>query len=414
MTGETNNAKGLRARLGKTGFRFLGVIILGAGIGIAAWFVMSRPEAKSRQRRKVIPIVEVAKIAPVDVPVRVQAMGTVLAADEALIQAQVTGQIMWVHPQMAEGGFVDYDTVLVKIDERDYRLELDRRRASRRSASAELSIERGAQDIAAMEWELVNERDWGAGLDRELALRKPHLRAAKASVASARAGVKKAELDLDRTKVRAPFNAVIAEAKADVGDLASPGIVLARLIATDTFRVKASVRTDQLKWLDFPGADEKKGSSVAIYPSSGKKRDGRLFKLMPELETTGRMARVLIEVSDPLLLESEKGERRALLLGEFVRVEILGTTVKNVIAIQRTALREGSNIWLLDREKRLRITPVNILWGNFDTVYVKNEFEPGASLITSSLGTPVEGMALSIEGDSDTGAKYPITTGHGH
>jgi multidrug efflux pump subunit AcrA (membrane-fusion protein) len=244
-------------------------------------------------------------------------------------------------------------------------------------------------------------------LDRELALRGPQLRRAEASVASAEAALERAALDLERTVIRAPFDAVVAEAQADVGDQATAGKVLARLVATDAYWVRASVRTDELQWLTFPGPDAPEPAECLVRTPSGGEYLGRLARLAPELEMSGRMAQVLITVPDPLMLESERGLHGSLLLGEFVRVQITGRAMTNVTRIARTALRDGSSVWLLDRENRLRIVPVRTVWGTPSEVFVESRFPEESRLIVSSLSAPVEGMSLSLE----NGARP--TPGHG-
>jgi RND family efflux transporter MFP subunit len=397
MTGESQEAEDKGGSKKRAYSIAAGVLILAAGVLLAWWMIATSPKAEPKERPKTLPLIEVASLEPSSVRVRIEAMGAVVAADEAELQAEVSGLVVWVHPEMVEGGFAAGDTVLIKIDDRDYKNALRQKRAALKAAQAELKLERGQQDIAAREWELVGGGEKGSDLDRELALRKPQLRAAQAAVDSAWAAVEKAKADLERTRIRAPWNAVIAEAKADVGDRAAPGMTLARLVATDVFRVKASVRSDQLKWLEFPGPAGP-GSDVIVYPSSGGERRGRLVKLMPELESSGRMAQVLIEVTDPLLLTSDAPGARALLLDEFVRVEILGAIMENVVTIPRTALRDGGKVWLLDSDNRLQIVPVSILWGTADHVFVEDRLENGR-LITSSIATPVEGMGLAVEAD---------------
>jgi len=384
-------------RGGKSLSALIAVLILVLGLGISGWFIATRPKASPRERERTAPIVEVMELAPTSAKARIEAMGTVVAADEALIQAEVSGRIVWVHPEMVDGGFVTKDTVVARIDDRDYRLALEQQRSALQSALAELRLEEGRQNVAAFEWEFMNQKEeQGEG---DLALRKPQLEAAEAAVRSARANVSKALLSLDRTEISAPFDAVISDAQADVGDQANPGAVLARLIATNTFYVKCLVRTDQLKWLKFSGPDLAGGSTVLIYPVSGGERTGRLINLAPELSSSGRMAQLIVSVDDPLLLKPGDRTRGILLLDDFVRVQIIGTEMEGVLSIPRTALREGRSVWLLDKDNRLRIVSAEIVFSTPDNVYVENDFEAGSRLITSSLGAPVEGMALSAEGE---------------
>jgi len=400
MNIDTESSETSSGRMGRVTSAVIAVALLVVGAGVAAWFLANKPKAKPRERPKRVPIVEVAPMAPTNAHVRIEAMGTVVPADEAIMQPEVSGRIVWVHPDMIPGGSVTGATMLVKLDDRQYRLNLERQKAALRAVLSNLRLEEGQQDIAKKEWDLVNGGATDAGMDRDLALRVPQLEKAQADVASARAAVGQAELDLERSSIRAPFDAVVIDATADVGDQATPGTVLGRLAGIDEYWVKASVRTDLLKWLRFPGSGRRNGSTVRVHTASGGTLDGDLYRLLPELDTAGRMAQILVTVPEPLAPRGEHGARTPLLLNQYVRVEIAGTLVKDVVRIPRSILRDGSRLWLLDPDQRLRIVPVQVLWGTTEAVFAANSFSGEARIITSHLGAPVEGMTLSTTGDA--------------
>ncbi len=398
MNLETKNAAPPGGAPSKAKSALIGLAILAAGLALTWWFIATRPKAKPRERPKATPIVTVEKMAAGIEQVRIEAMGTVVAADEAAIVAEVVGRITWVNDEMVEGGFVDLDEALVRIDDRDYEAAKKRARAALQKAWSEAKLEEGRRKVAKAESDLMRELD-PSRKSSDLSLRGPQRRAANAAISSANAALAQAKLDLERTHVRAPFDAVITEARADVGDHAAPNAVLARLVAIDRFRVKASIRADQLQWIKAPKPGALHGATVIVHASAGGTRQGRLIKLAPELEPKGRMAQVLIAVNDPMALKPQNADAPALLLNEFVRIEIMGAKVDNVVKIPRAALREGKSLWLIDTAGHLRVTPTKILWGVSDAVFVEHDFAPGSRLITSALATPVEGMSLAVEGE---------------
>jgi RND family efflux transporter MFP subunit len=376
----------------------LGFAILAVGIGIAVWMVRTAPKAKPRQRPKRIPLVDVVTLRPTNVTARLDAMGEVIAADEAALQAEVSGRIEWVHPELEVGGVVTQGCPLVRIDARDYRLALRQREAALAGARSDRRIEAGRQDIASNEWALVGAQAAASGLDLDLALRRPQRQAAEAAVESAGAAVEQARIHLERTEIRSPFDAVVAEASADVGDRATPGAVLARLVAVDRFFVKASVRPSSIPRLALPESPRGRSEGAVIRSSAGGRRAGALLRLLPGLDPVGRMAQVLVEVPDPLGRNGQTTEGPALLLGDLVQLDLPGRAFEGVLRIPRTSLREGNRLWLLDAENKLRMPVVEILWGDRNAVYVANRFEAGARMVVSTLGAPIEGMPLAIEG----------------
>lgn len=373
------------------------VVILAGSLTLAAWFMMNRPKATRRQPVRMAPVVLVAPLTATNMQVRIEAMGTVVAAEEVALQAEVSGKIVEVAPALLEGHTVTNGAVLVRIDARNYRLALAQAEAALEQARSQLLLEQGRQDIARQEWALLGTNEPAAGLDRELALRGPQLRAAEAAVNAAQAARDLAAVNLERTRVTAPFNAMVASESADVGDQAMPGAVLARLVGTDRCHVRVTVPRSDLKWLTFAGESPSSGSEVRVRLSSGTTRNGRLVSLLPELEPQGRLARVLVEVPNPFgVRETGDGGPEPLLLGDFVGVVMIGETVPDAVRIPRAAMREGRRVWLMDSNERLKIVTPRRLWETEDAVYAEDTFEAGSRLVISDLATPVAGMTLSL------------------
>jgi hypothetical protein len=109
------------------------------------------------------------------------------------------------------------------------------------------------------------------------------------------------------------------------------------------------------------------------------------------------MARLLIEVNDPLELQAKEKKQPMLLIGEYVRVAIKGEELHNIFRIPRSALRNDREVWIVDGESKLAIRPVKIIWRDEDSVIVKDGFKPGEFLVVSDIAAPAAGMTLRIE-----------------
>jgi len=321
-------------------------------------------------------------------------MGTIEPELEITLTAEVGGEIIAVHPEFLPGGVVEKGDVLVEIDPVSYQARVAAAEASLEQAGLELLQEEGRQIIAEKEWELLGGGD-ATDLERELALRKPQLRKAQAALRSAEAALRLARKNLADTRVRAPFNAVVRAIHVNAGDKATPQSPLAVLVGTDTYWVKATIPVDRIPWLKFPDSDDPEAGQSLIQTVHGNRRSGTLLRLLSDIEPGGRMARVLIEVPDPLDLENSFGYRLPLLLDEYVRVDVNGRIEKDVIAIPRDALRENDTIWLLNSDDTLDIVPVEVAWRDPDTVLIRG-IPPESRLIVSDLSGPVDGMELTL------------------
>jgi RND family efflux transporter MFP subunit len=227
-------------------------------------------------------------------------------------------------------------------------------------------------------------------------IKKPQLTAAKAMLIAEKADVEKAQLNLARTKITAPFNAMVRAKHLDIGSQVSGQDQLAELVGTDEYWIQASMPVDRLNWIMIPHNSGEPGSKVRIFYRTGIELTGTVIKLLGELEAEGRMARILVEIKDPLGLNVTEKKRPPLLIGEYVRMEIEGRQLKNVYRIPRAALRDNTRIWLVSNDGKLEIRDVETLWRDAQTVLLTDGLQPGEQLIVSDLSKPVNGIQVQI------------------
>jgi multidrug efflux pump subunit AcrA (membrane-fusion protein) len=202
--------------------------------------------------------------------------------------------------------------------------------------------------------------------------------------------------------VYAPFNTVVQDEFVDEGQLVSPQTQLATLIGTDRFWVQVSIPVDRLRWLAF-SRTEGTGESVVtviqeVRGDTQIERPARLMRLLGDLDPVGRMARVLVEIEDPLGLKSERNPHKVpLMLGAYVRVEIQGRSVEEVFSVPRTSIREGDQVWIMDEEDRLVFQPVEVLHRSKDRVLIRNGLDGGERIVTNTIPSPLPGMKLRTE-----------------
>ena len=189
------------------------------------------------------------------------------------------------------------------------------------------------------------------------------------------------------------------------------------MVGTERYWILASVRVSELKWISLPDADGGNGAAVKVILSDNRSRNGVVIRQMPDLEANGRMARLLIAVDDPLGKNSEV-ERSPMLLGQYVRVQIMGPKKKNVYRISRDALRDGDELWLLDKDKKLNIVNAEVIWSDKDSIVLSDTLlNDGDELIMTDLDVVVEGMQLRGIKDNKNKSKEqthsPHSTGAG-
>jgi RND family efflux transporter MFP subunit len=297
---------------------------------------------------------------------------------------------------------------VLRIDPKDYELALQQKQRSLSDAEYAYKLELGRQDVARREWNLLYGENKTGQVESELALRKPHLEKAQIDVEAARAELEQAKINLARTRLTAPFNALVLNKYVDLGSQVSLQEKLADLVGTDAYWVQVSVPVEHLKWLKIPRDYAEEGAQATIYYRESNVRQGRVIRLLADLSKEGRMARLLVEVKDPLDLLAKNGRRPPLLIGEYVRVVLEGADLPDVYRIPRFALRNDNQVWLLDKEKKLAIRPVETLWRDEEYVFVRDGLQPDDLLIISALAAPVDRMELRTE---EAGTEKPGTAG---
>ena len=332
------------------------------------------------------------------------AYGTVQVHQRLIVKPEISGRVVKLNPRLVIGGTLDNGVALLQIDPRDYRVAVNEQRAALAKAEFDLKVELGNQAVAKREWSLLNPSAGEVNaLSRQLALRRPHLKEKRVALAAARSRLRKARLDLQRTVLRAPFNALVLDESVEIGQLINTRSSVATLVGTDEFRVQVSVPIQQLDWISLPGAGHSQGSPVLVIREIGSGesvvRRGRVVELLGDVTQNGRMAQVLVSIDDPLELDKPAKDRQPLLLGEYVRVEIEGPELRDVIVVPRVAIREGTRVWVKNAENQLEVRPVEVVLSREETVLISQGLRDGEAIITSQVPAAIPGLPLQTVAD---------------
>ncbi|MDF1869007.1 MAG: HlyD family efflux transporter periplasmic adaptor subunit [Phycisphaerales bacterium] len=433
----TDKPRKASSSAGRTGVRVLLSIVLSAlilivGIWTYRYLVDNPAEAPRRTPEKTARLVDIITATTGDYPAVISVMGETIPATEVQIKPQLSGRIVWVSPSFVPGGRFEIGQEIMRIDPSDFQLALAQREsevlqaqsqvitahADLTTAQRELSIEEGSQKVALREYELLGEDIPES--DRSLVLREPQLQAAQAGVESAQAAIASADaalaaaisrrdlakLDLERTTIRAPFNAVVMEKNADIGDVVGVSTVLASLLGTDRVWVELAIPLSDLRWIETSASSMSSvGSHVQIRNSSSwgadAYRDARVIQILPQIESESRMARVLAEVEDPFAIAEKNSHLPKLLVGSYVQARIVGPTIHGVIRLPRSVLRDGNVVRIMNEADELEIRQVEVAFKEPDFVLVSQGIQSGDQIVTTNLSTEVEGLPLRTADGAD-------------
>jgi multidrug efflux pump subunit AcrA (membrane-fusion protein) len=398
--------------------------ILVAAIMAAKVLVLTKPQVEKQKQQQTRVPVTIQQVHFQTSPVSVDAQGTVTAARELVVQSELTGRVVWLHPNLKAGGLIKKGELLLRIDSRDYGSMVEQQKAAVAMRSLELANEKSQQMIATREWERMGpeEQKKISEEGRDILLRKPHLAATKAALRAAKSSLSQSQRNVHRTAIRAPFDAFVRDESVEMGQLVSPASRLAVLVGTENFEIQVAVTPEQLMWIQVPQQRNQPGSKVTVWQNFGEDRvehEGDVIGLLGDVDPSGKMARVLVSIQDPFGLHRSTnstdkpkaankgtegkvvnvnhwGANKRLLVGSFVHVKVKAGTLENVAEIARAAVHDGDQVYLVDSQDRLDIRHIEIAYRKQNSVLIRGGLKEGDRLIISQIPTPAKGTLLRI------------------
>jgi len=381
------------------------LLLICAGVGTAVVMYLSKPRARKSRPPRTAALVKAVELRKTSVPVTIEAYGSVVPARQLTVQAQVEGRIISQNPALVTGGLIPAARKLLQVDPEDYSNQVKELAAALTEAKFEVELERGKSVVAKREWKLLEKEIDISESGRRLVLRHPHKERAEARVLAAESRLAQAELDKKRTTLTCPFNAMVLDESVELGQLVSRQAKLATLVGTDQFWVQVSIPLTKLSRITF--ARNGKGGSEArvILEHAGHEavvRTGRVLRLLGDLNTSGRMARLLVAVDNPLdLPDGPDGAtgpvgENCILLGCYARVEIQAGVQDDVYVVPRLAVREGDRLWLVGESNKLQFRKAEVIWRRKTDMLVRCRVQPGEKLVTSRLSAALPGDSVRV------------------
>jgi len=371
------------------------VILIALGLTLA--LIKSRKAPKPHEAPHLGPLVEVVEAVNTVRPVIVSGTGTVQPRYEVSITPQVKGRVSEISPQMVAGGVLRKGVLLFAIEDIDYRLAIDLAKASLAQAELELLRNENQADVARNEWQAL--KSSGDAEPNPLVVYEPQLNSARAQRDAALANVRQAEINLQRTRIFAPFNCYVRSEQVEIGQFLNAGSPVATIVGTDQAEIVVPLPLDELAWLQVPrnGAAQL-GSPAQIELQSGARTyhwQGAITRALGEIDPRSRMARVVVTVADPISAGSPaRSLLNELLPGMFVEVKLQGEELVDVIPVPRGALHDNDTVWVVDQENHLQMRTVDIVRRERDVVLVRSGLQAGEMVVMTSLSGAAEGMLL--------------------
>lgn len=312
--------------------------------------------------------------------------------------AEVSGRVKKLMPRFETGNIIKAGQTLALLENTTYQQAVAEAKSDLASAELDLLEEQRTGEQAQLEWKR-------SGLTGEpnspLVLRAPQLAAQKAIVENAQFTLKKAQQDLAKTEINAPFDALIVSQDIQPGSYVQTGDSIAQLYSTD--RVEINIPLSAKQWQNLPNitnntlakSSTKKIPVLLTSADSERTWQGYVVRIEQNVDTTSRQRSLIVAVDHPF------DKRVELYPGTFVQAVIEGKELDNVWQLPASAISQQGEIWFVNEHAQLNKVAANKLFEKGGFVYVKPiENMPTAQIIKRPLSSYIVGMRIvpKVEG----------------
>lgn len=310
---------------------------------------------------------------------RFSATGTVQVRALTDIVPQVSGRVESIDDCAFPGGVFTPETVLFRIEEEDFRNELDRMQAEVARARTQLKVQQAASEAAREEWRQLNPNTPVPPLVAE----QPQLEEARANLQAAQAALKTARLNLARTRYQLPFEGRVIEFQLEQGQYVVAGQSYGQAYRVKSLEIDVPLPEQQLAWLLEAEEPQIRVSSdfrqAEVYRAHIK-------RVAAKVDMQTRFARVVLglEETAPDLIPDV-----------FVRVRFVGPERENVWVLPLDALQADNLIWVVGEDKTLRSLQPPVIQITEDHVVAESN---GATIrvVVGNLPQATEGAEVEI------------------
>ena len=375
---------------------FLTLLILTLAVVAAAGIIMTRPMPEPVAIAPNVVAIRGIQMEAENIPLTIYAQGVVEPLTASELITQVNGRVAWVSPNFNAGGFFKQGEPLMKLESDDYEARVGLAEAREVRALAE--FEHATFELKRMRALVKDQLVSQAMLEN--AVRQTRL--TEAALKEAQINLDQAERDLDRTELKAPFDAIVRSKAVDLGEFVSMGKSLAQLFAADGFEIRLPVLDTQLAYLNLPSSIDATAPlnsanlpSVRLsaqYAGAAASWDAQLVRSESEIDRRSRMVTLVARVSST----RDALSANPLPVGAFVNAEIEGITLENAFQLPRSALRQDNQVLVVDEESRLRFREVSIARYERDRILIQSGLKDGDIVNISPIQAVVDGMEVSV------------------
>jgi RND family efflux transporter MFP subunit len=370
----------------------LPIAVIVVAFGASKIIKANKPEPVSRTPPPSTLLVEVERLQSTDYAVIIRSQGTVQPTITNKLVPEVAGTVSSLGVSFVIGGSFSAGEMLVEIDRRDYDIALTQAKANLAQADAQLEEQSALAESARAEWKALGRR----GKPSSLTLREPQLAAASANRDAAQAQVQRAELDLQRTRLLAPYDGIVSARSVDPGQFVSRGSPIGQIHGIESVDVRLPLSNRQLTYLDTAGGAQVE--LTAIIGSDARVWVGELNRV-EGINAATQQLNVIVRVNEPYGVNATSGGKFPLRVGQYVSARIAGQVLRDVFVIPRAALREEREVLVMTDDNTIERRAVTVAWSDDEFAAITVGLSHNDALVITPLSTVTDGTPVQVLGD---------------
>jgi RND family efflux transporter MFP subunit len=419
---------------------------------IAIAFVVFKIKTKPQIEHQVLTFpsktVEVIVAKKIPFSPRSTAYGNVEPAVLLKAKSEVSGKIVYLHPELKKGGSIAQGHVVLRIEPTTFEFSLDQSKAGlagSQSSLKQLAVEEkstrrslkiakenlrvGQKELARLRkiWEkrLIARSNVDAeqqkvlqlqqsveDLQGKLATYSSRKSATQAQIKQSKTQLAQSQDTLGRTDIIMPFDARIGDVLVEKGEFIAQGNTLFEALGTQSIEINAQLPTRQFRSL-LLGLDKNKvnlqepdGLQNALntlglqaqvelvgYENDYASWQGKLLRIGEAVDPTRDTIDLVVSVNNPYD-GVIPGKRPPLLKGMYTKVEFIAPIQERLI-LPRKALHQG-RVYIAKANNQLEIRPVKILYQQGELVVIGEGINVGEKIIITDVVPVIEGLPLKV------------------
>lgn len=429
-------------RINKKLLFFPGLAVGVIGLVVAINLKPDLPTKPAGDRARLVETVSLEKqmIAPLAV-----GFGKVVPKVEWKAIAEVTGQIVYRHPDLEKGQVIPAGTEVLKIDPLDYELKLVQAEADLKSSQTSLEklnqeeenlkqtlkIEKNRlvisnkelqrkqdlrkkgltsqSDVDLQQQSALSQQKLVLDIQNQIALMPDEKRVAQAVIKVNVSKVKEAQRSLDKTTITLPRPMRIAQVDIEQNQVVNLQQEMFIAHGIDVMEVEAQLSIHDMQTLassytqfprDAAGIPNpyQTPTKASIQLNSGSLNltwPAKVARISETVDENQATAGIILEINQDYSA-LQPNSATPLVNGMFVKAEIEGLANPSWVVPERAL--HGDKIYLMDDSQRLKVVYVEVLYRRDNQVVIRGELQTGDKLVLNDVLPAIEGMLLKESG----------------